>query len=148
DLPAFMRIAVDVDVKIASLEGLVLRLAQLGAGRNSELVVGFLLQRNYNGTVLARSRLMNMCGRGLDACGSDTPADRHIFVHRNRAVTRCLRLHRRHLLVAAQLHFHLGRKSGAGRKKTGHKGSSCKGKYGLAMNGSHERLLRVNGPST
>src|SRR4029077_9414400 len=70
-LPAFMRIAVDVDVKIASLEGFVLRLAQLRTGRNSELVVGFFLQRYYNGTVLARRRLMNMCGRGLDACGSD-----------------------------------------------------------------------------
>ena len=52
DLPAFMRITVDVDIKIASFERLVLRVAQLGAHGNSELIVGFLLQRNYNGTVL------------------------------------------------------------------------------------------------
>ena len=68
-----MRIAVDVDVKIASLEGLVLGVAQFRAGRNSELIVGFLLQWNYNRTVLARRRLMNMRRRRLDACGGDTP---------------------------------------------------------------------------
>src|SRR5688500_5204027 len=103
-----MSVAVNIDVKSACLEGVILRVCQLRSVGNGPFVIGSFVERNNIGTVLASRRLVNMRTGTFYIRGHDFALDGFVILYSYSAMAGRGSLDRGHFLIAGQVHGNVG----------------------------------------